>query len=269
MLSAYRDGANTAQVFQKVLGTTPERFDAAFDAYLKERFGDRLAIVDPFRPGGGRAGGGTSRDTPMRAGDGKFANAMRSGVAALSAGRDAEATRRFEEAKAMFPEYTADESAYWDRGRLALKRGDTTAAIAELRPIVDSNEIQYEAHILLSTLLERRKDMAGAARVLELAMYIAPGSAATHERLASMYATLGEWPKAVRERRAVVALAPADRAEAFYQLALALHSGGDDAGARRAVLQSLEVAPNFERAQKLLLELHRSAPSGAREVRVP
>lgn len=97
-------------------------------------------------------------------------------------------------------------------------------------------------------------------------MYIAPGAVSAHERLAAMYATLGEWPKAVRERRAVVALKPVDRAEALYQLALALHRAGDDAGARRAVLQALEAAPDFERAQKLLLELHQSAPAGAGRV---
>ena len=166
----------------------------------------------------------------------------------------------------MFPEYTAGESAYWYLGQLALKRGDTTAAIAELQPIVDSNDTQYEAHLLLAGLLERRHDLAGAARVLEQAMYISPGTAATHEQLAAMYATLGEWPKAVRERRAVVALAPVDRAEALYQLALALHRAGDDSGARHAVLQALEAAPNFERAQELLLELHQGAPTGAGRV---
>ncbi len=263
MLRAYGSGMSTAQVFQSVLGTTPERFDAGFDEYMRERFGSRLAIVEPLRLGGDRSATGP----PARAGEGRFADAMRAGVTALRAGgREDEAARRFEEAKAMFPEYTAGESAYWHLARLALERGDTTAAIAELLPIVDSNETQYDAHLLLAELLERKRDIAGAARVLELAMYISPGTAAAHERLAAMYATLDDWPKAVRERRAVVALAPADRAEALYQLALALHRSGDDAGARRAVLRSLETAPNFERAQKLLLELHQRAPGGAGRV---
>jgi tetratricopeptide (TPR) repeat protein len=262
MLRAYRDGMSTPEVFRRVLGTTLERFDSAFDDYMRERFGNRFAIVEPLRLRGDPA----DATAAAHAGDGKFASTMRDGVAALRAGRDDEATRRFQQAKAMFPEYAAGESAYWYLSQLALKRGDTTAAIAELKSIVDSDDSQYEAHLLLATLLERRRDLAGAARVLELAMYIAPGSAATHEHLAAMYATLGEWPKAVRERRAVVALAPVDRAEAFYQLALALHRAGDDAGARHAVLQALEAAPDFERAQKLLLELHQSAPAGAGRV---
>ena len=262
MLGAYKDGMSTPQVFQRVLGTTLERFDSTFDEYMRQRFGDRLAVVDPLR----LRGDPSDVRAAARAGDGKFASTMRDGVAALRAGRDDEATRRFQEAKAMFPEYTAGESAYWYLSQLALERGDTTAAIAELDSIVDSNDTQYEAHVLLARLLERRNDLAGASRVLEQAMYIAPGTAATHEQLAALYATLGQWPKAVRERRAVVALAPVDRAEALYQLALALHRAGDDAGARHAVLQALEAAPDFERAQKLLLELHQSAPAGAGRV---
>jgi tetratricopeptide (TPR) repeat protein len=262
MLHAYRNGMSTPEVFQRVLGTTPEQFDSAFDKYMRERFGDRLAVVEPLR----LRGDPSDASAAARAGDGKFASTMRDGISALRVGRDDGAMRLFQQAKAMFPEYAAGESAYWYLGQLALKRGDTTSAIAELQPIVDSDDTQYEAHLLLARLLERRHDLARAARVLEQAMYISPGTAATHEQLAAMYATLGEWPKAVRERRAVVALAPVDRAEALYQLALALHGAGDDAGARHAVLQALEAAPNFERAQELLLELHQGAPTGAGRV---
>jgi tetratricopeptide (TPR) repeat protein len=262
MLRAYKGGMSTSEVFRTVLGTTPERFDSTFDSYVRQRFGERLAVVEPLR----LRGDPSDARAAARAGDGKFASTMREGVAALQAGRGDEAASRFQEAKAMFPEYTAGESAYWYLSQLALERGDTTAAVAELRPIIESNDTQYEAHLLLARLLESRHDIAGAARVLEWAMYISPGAAGVHEQLATMYATLGEWPKAVRERRAVVALAPVDRAEALYQLALALHGAGDDAGARHAVLQALEAAPNFERAQELLLELHQGAPTGAGRV---
>ncbi|HEU4584304.1 MAG TPA: tetratricopeptide repeat protein, partial [Gemmatimonadaceae bacterium] len=262
MLGAYRKGMSTPEVFRSVLGTNPEQFDSAFDKYMRERFGNRLAVVDPLR----LRGDPSDASAAARAGDGKFASTMRDGITALRSGRDDAAARLFREAKAMFPEYAAGESAYWYLSQLALKRGDTTTAIAELQSIVDSNDTQYEAHLLLAKLLESRRDLAGAARVLERAMYIAPGAVATHEQLAGMYATLGDWPKAVRERRAVVALAPVDRAEALYQLALALHRSGDDAGARHAVLQALEAAPDFGRAQELLLELHQGAPTGAGRV---
>jgi Tfp pilus assembly protein PilF len=52
-----------------------------------------------------------------------------------------------------------------------------------------------------------------------------------------------------------VALNPVDRAEAFYQLAVAYRDAGAPADARRSVLRALEEAPHFERAQELLLAL--------------
>jgi Tfp pilus assembly protein FimV len=61
----------------------------------------------------------------------------------------------------------------------------------------------------------------------------------------------------VRERRAIVALDPVDRAEARYQLARALAEAGDRNAARREVILALEEAPSFERAQMLLLDLQR------------
>ena len=76
-----------------------------------------------------------------------------------------------------------------------------------------------------------------------------------HEQLASLYQALGNKPGAIRERLAVVALAPADKAEAFYQLAFAYHDAGDDARARKAVVHSLEEAPNYVKAQELLLRI--------------
>ena len=66
----------------------------------------------------------------------------------------------------------------------------------------------------------------------------------------------------MRERQAVVALNPVDRAEALYQLALAYYEAGDGQSARREVLRALEDAPNFEKAQELLLRLQRGNRSG-------
>jgi tetratricopeptide (TPR) repeat protein len=96
-------------------------------------------------------------------------------------------------------------------------------------------------------------------------MYISPYDPAQHVRLASLYARTGNKRGAVRERQAVVALNPVDRAEALYQLALAYYEAGDGQSARREVLRALEDAPNFEKAQELLLRLQRGNRSGGGE----
>jgi len=70
---------------------------------------------------------------------------------------------------------------------------------------------------------------------------------------------VGDRQRAIRERRAVVDLSPVDRAEAQYQLALAYFEAGDVGAARREVLRALEEAPNFDKAQQLLLKLQPGA----------
>jgi Tfp pilus assembly protein PilF len=65
----------------------------------------------------------------------------------------------------------------------------------------------------------------------------------------------GDHARALRERRAVVANQPSDLLTARYELARAYAAAGDVASARRELLQVLEQAPSFEKAQALLLEL--------------
>jgi Flp pilus assembly protein TadD len=81
-----------------------------------------------------------------------------------------------------------------------------------------------------------------------------------HARLATLAAATGDTRRAVRERRAILALAPVDVADARFQLALALNAAGDAAGARRELLQVLEQAPTFAPAQDLLLKLRGGTP---------
>jgi len=82
-----------------------------------------------------------------------------------------------------------------------------------------------------------------------------------HQQLADLNARVGDQEGAVRERAAVVALGPPDRAEALYLLAVAQRDAGDPTGARRSVLRALEIAPNYARALELLLELRAGAGS--------
>jgi tetratricopeptide (TPR) repeat protein len=266
MLQAYRDGLTTPEVFQRVLKTDLDAFDKAFARHLDERFAERAKVIGEMRIESDSSGGGRPRmGVRLPTGDqrGAFAQAMARATEAMEAGRDADAARLFAEAKALFPEYTGPGSAYHALAAIHRKRGDAKAATTELRAIVASNESDVAAHSELSELLEQQGDRAGAAEVLERAMYIWPFDPKQHDRLATLYAATGNKAKVVRERRALVALNPVDRAEALYQLALALEQAGDAASARREVLRALEEAPNFEKAQELLLRLPRgSTPEG-------
>ncbi|HKO16375.1 MAG TPA: tetratricopeptide repeat protein [Gemmatimonadaceae bacterium] len=233
MLQGYRAGLGTDQVFQRVLGTDLAGFDKRFDAYLRQRFATPLAGLDEFvaRMAGARV---------------LFEQRQYDAAAPL-----------FARALALFPDYGGDNGPYWYLAKIAEARGDTARAAEMLTRLVSLNETNYQAYVDLSVLRERLGDVKGAAEALDGAMYVNPYDVAMHQRLALLYQKAGDPQKVVRERRAVVALAPVDRADALYELAVAYRDAGDGAAARTTLLRALEQAPNFEKAQALLLTLHR------------
>jgi Tfp pilus assembly protein PilF len=105
-------------------------------------------------------------------------------------------------------------------------------------------------------------DRAGALSALERAVWINPFDPAAHLRLAELAGQMSERRISIRERRALLALDPSDRVEALYQLALAYADAGDMVSARREVLRALEQAPNYSKAQDLLLRIRSSRPPG-------
>jgi tetratricopeptide (TPR) repeat protein len=125
---------------------------------------------------------------------------------------------------------------------------------------VSLTDKNLEARLWLARLLNENGSPAAAAAALETAFYIdldLPDELASAARL---HEVAGNWPAVVRARQALLGLDPVDRAAAYYELARAHTGSGDTSAARRAVLFALEIAPSYEAAQELLLELrsHRS-----------
>ncbi len=252
MLVAYRDGLETASVFQKVLGLRSEEVDQRFDAWMRIRFAAPLRAVTP---GDGHSPIGGAFITTMRA-----AVALVEGTVAQ---RDS-ARVLLEQARTMFLTYPGADGPNWYLATLAKDRGDTASAIASLAQITSRNETAWEANMLEADLREQRGDDIGAMAALNRLIWISPYDVSVHVRLATLAAKRADFVLAVRERRAVIAVHPVDLMEARYQLAKALAAGGDAVGARRELLQLLELAPSFEKAQSLLLELRGKGSAGAR-----
>jgi tetratricopeptide (TPR) repeat protein len=238
MLQAYKAGQSTDDVFKNVLKTDLATFDRKFDAYMREKFATALAALDEFRV------------------------KVMEGRALMQKNQFDAAVAPLERAKALFPQYGGDDSPMWYLSQIYTKRGDTRRAADELKQLVASNEANYAAQIALATALQKLGDNKGAATALDGAIYINPFDPTIHKTLAELAKSAGDARMVVRERRAVVALAPVDRPEALYQLAVAYREAGDSASARRAVLRALEDAPNFEKAQTLLLVIHDERTGG-------
>jgi tetratricopeptide (TPR) repeat protein len=229
MLGEYKAGHSTDEVFQRVLGSDTKALDKRFDAFVREKFAGPLAGLD------------------------KYVELMRLGDSAADRGMASDAQEAFESAVQIFPEYAGSESPYTPLAKIYIAKGEFQKARDALMKIVLQNETDYPAHVTLAALLAQLGDTSGAAGILDRAMYINPFDIAVHQQLAGYFSATHELKGAVRERAAIVALEPVDRADALYQLAVAQHDAGDDVGAKTSVLHALEDAPNFAKAQELLL----------------
>jgi tetratricopeptide (TPR) repeat protein len=263
MLEGYRVGKSTEQLMRDVLRTEPSAFDARFEAWVRQRFATQLASVTAgpaprtAGPEEGRQPGGEGFTVA-----GTFLETLDASRNLLAEGKVDDAIAQLQRAKAMFPEYALDDGPYALLARAYTQKGDKRAAAAELAAMTAINEEAYVSNVTLSTALMDLGDTRGAAAALDRALWIYPFEASVHEKLALVAPLIRDHRLAVRERRALVALDPTDRVEALYQLAVAHADAGDAPAARREVLRALELAPNFEKAQLLLLRLRDVRPPG-------
>ena len=133
--------------------------------------------------------------------------------------------------------------------------GNAPAAREALKAIAARNGDAVDENITLADLLVEARDSTGAVAALERATLADPFDGKAQAQLGDLAFAQRQWPTAIRARRAVVALGPTDRADALYRLAQAHVGAGDLTAARREVLRALDLAPNFEAAQDLLLTI--------------
>lgn len=260
MLDGYRRGLTTERVFRDVLKVEPKAFDDQFDTWVRRKFAKHFDAVKPAPPvtlGGRRERGGEA--IPIT---GPFLEALDRGRALMATGKVDEAIHELKQAKTLFPEYAQGDGPYALLAEAYLRKGDKSAAAAELKAMTSINEEAFTENVTAARVMLEIGDKAGALAALDRAVWINPFDRDTHTRLAELAAELSARQVAIRERRALLALDPTDRVEALYQLAVAYADAGDVASSRREVLRALEQAPNYAKAQDLLLRLRTTRPPG-------
>ncbi len=260
MLKAYRDGATNEEAFERALGVRLEDFDGDFEDFLKDRFAAALSSVEGEMPEMSALPGLPELQAAAATNPRNFVARMAVGQVLFAEGRLNEAAAHLEAALDLFPQYGGGDGAHWFLGRIREQQGDTAAAISHYRALLLLNESHYDGRAALGELLANTGDDAGAAEALRHLAHIHPYEIEDHERLAVLSESAGDLAGAAAARRAILALGPVDLAAAHYQLARVLHLAGDRSAARSAVLAALELAPNYEEALDLLLELRRGGP---------
>lgn len=241
MLEGYGEGRDSQSLFDEQLGMAGDELDRAFEVYVNERFAhaiDALGLGDS-KPGE----------------DGDYLALRAAGTRAFDSGDIDEAVATLRKARRLVPEFAGEGSPYHVLARVHRAEGRTAAAIAELEAAVAVDGEQVAPLKELAELYLEASRPHAAAGALERALFIDPFDRALRETLAGIHEDAGAFEAAVTQRRAILALEPADVVGARYRLAHSMHAAGEHDAAHGEVLRVLEEAPLYDDALDLLLEV--------------
>lgn len=265
LLRAYAQGLDTDAALKTALGTDFDQMQVAFDRTIEESFGKlRAALETPDKEKEAELAKMPLDALKTYAGErpGNYPAQLMLGSALREAGEIDQALAAFERAAALAPMAVGRNSPNAQIAEISIERKDTARAIAALQALVAADFDNVEVARQLAALLRDNKitDPARLHPVYERIVAIDPFDADAHAVLGRLLMQMNQADAAVREFKAVVALGPVDQAAAYTDLAEGYYRSGKRAEARKQTLAALEVAPSYERAQNLLLELAAGRP---------
>ena len=157
--------------------------------------------------------------------------------------------------KALYPEYVGPDNAYVMLAAVHRRLSDPVAERKILEELSAREGSASPAYLRMMELDEAAGDWRTLAKDARRLLAVNPLIPAPYRQLARASEHLGEPDEAMTAYRAVAMLDDTDPAEVHYRLAKLLSQAGKRDEARREVLKSLDEAPRFLDAHRLLLEL--------------
>jgi tetratricopeptide (TPR) repeat protein len=231
MVRAFAKLDSTPTVIQDTLNVSAEEFDRQF---LEWEYREVGAIPEKFDEWRGH---------------------VKSMVDLFGKGQLDEARTEGQAARAMYPQYVWDASPYTFLADIESTKGDKAAAIALLTDYRKFGGSDPDTLKKLTSLQLEAGNTAQAEATLQTLIEVYPIDADLHRRLGELWLKDKNYAGSIREYAAVVAMAPLDKAGALYDLAQAYFADGQIEQAEQTVLASLEAAPGYRPAQRLLLQL--------------
>ncbi|HTA67744.1 MAG TPA: tetratricopeptide repeat protein [Bryobacteraceae bacterium] len=231
MMHEYAKLKTTPEIFHDVLGMSTEDFDKQFLAWLGAETKNPVEHFEEWR------------------------KQIKTMVEDLRAKKYDDVIREGKVIGDYYPDYVEAGSVYELMADAYTAKEDKASARKELEQY---NQVGGRSPLLikrLATLEEQAGDPKKAAAVLDRLNYIYPEDQELHKRLGDLWLAQNNLPGAIREYQAVLATKPLDQAAAHFQLASALQKANRIDEAREQVLLSLEAAPGYKPAQRLLLEV--------------
>jgi len=258
LVRAYAQGIDTDAALKSALDTDFDKLQASFNQFNDRMFG---TIARALKAGAKDEELQTMPLPALRAyvaeNPESFAGHLALGRALAKDHQLDEAQQVFERAAALVPVARGPGSPHAQLAAIALEKNDRNRAISELQALIAVDFDNIDAARQLASLLRAAgvSDQAKLRPVFERIAAIDPFDADAHATLGRLAMQRSEPDTAAREFRTVIALGPVDRAAAITDLAESYFKGGKKADAKKQTLAALEIAPSYERAQTLLLQL--------------
>ncbi len=231
MVHSFALHKTTAEVIQQDLGMAPEEFDKQFEDWLNKDIGQTAANFDEWSK--------RMKEVAQLAQHGEYDMVLKEG----------DTVRR------MYPEYVGDDNAYQFLAEADLAKGNQQSAAAVLTEYERMGGINPGLLKELASLEEKLGKPQEAANTLDRINYVYPIDEDLHRHLGDLWLAQKNYDGAIREYSAVVAMHPLDIASAQFNLARAYFAEGQKQEAEEHLLTSLESAPDYRPAQKLLLQI--------------
>ncbi|HEX5834882.1 MAG TPA: tetratricopeptide repeat protein [Pyrinomonadaceae bacterium] len=252
MLALYRDKARTPDVLRQVLKLSEADFDREFNAYVDTKVRPLQQALSTEN----NLVASLSKEEVVKqlATRDTFALRIRAAELFGADGDMAAAAAHYTRALELFPYVTGKGTPYEALAKL-LEPQDPAQAAAVLEKLVSKDENNLEALKTIARLRAGLGQKQQALDALVASFYISPFDYYLHKQAGELSVELKNYPQALTEFQAALALQPPNLAEANYNVATAYHALGRQPEAKRAVLRALEAAPRYEKAQELLLRI--------------
>jgi tetratricopeptide (TPR) repeat protein len=221
----------TADVIQQDLGLSAAEFDKQFLAWLDGRVGRSAANFDEWR------------------------KSLKNLAEEAKAHRSDDVIQQGQQVRDLYPDYVYDANAYEFLAEAYEAEGHSKEAAAVLTDYEKRGGHNPDTLKELASLEEGLGNPVDAAATLDRINDIYPSDEQLHRRLGDLWFAQNNFPGAIREYSSVVAMHPIDAASAHLKLAQAYLAAGQRDKAKENVLETLEAAPDYRPAQKLLLQL--------------
>jgi tetratricopeptide (TPR) repeat protein len=231
MVHSFAQRKTTPEVIRQDLGMAPEEFDKQFLDWLDKDVGKTVANFDKWRT--------SLKDVVEQAKNKNYDEVLKEG----------------EEVRRMYPDYVYPANPYEFMAQADLAKGNKQAAAAILTDYEKMGGRSPQTLKQLASLEEELGKPADAAATLNRLNYIDPVDEELHRHLGDLWFAQNNYTGAIREYNAVIASHPLDKASAQFNAARAYFAAGQKDMAEEHLLASLEAAPGYRPAQKLLLQL--------------